>query len=47
MVTSIVMLSTQMLNNKMRSSTLYINNYAQKKMDRFGFRRKLHDPKLF
>ena len=43
MMTSIVVLSSQMENTKMRSSKLIINNNAQKQMAKYGFGHKFHD----
>ena len=47
MMTSIVVLSTQMENTKMRSSKLIINNNAQKQMGKYGFGHKFHDLNYF
>ena len=47
MVASIVVLSTQICNTKMRSSKLINRSDAQKQIIRFGFGREFHDLNYF
>ena len=47
MMTSIVVLHTQMRNIKLRPSKLIINSDAQKHMVGLDFERKFHDLKYF
>ena len=47
MMTSIVLLNTQMQNIKLRASKFIIKSDAQKHMVEYGFERKFHDLKYF
>ena len=47
MISSIVVLSTQIQSIKMRSSKLIIKNNAQKQLAKSSFRHKFHDLKYF
>ena len=47
MVPSIVVLGTQIMNNKMRSSKLIIKSTTQKVMAKSSFGRRLHNLKSF
>ena len=47
MMTSIVMLNTQIWNTKLRSSKLSINSDAQKQMVESGFGHRFHDLNYF